>query len=118
MIVLIIGKLNIIYNRLSGENMKNNLENITFDNISLDEYKDDIEKINLMFLKLENDKSVQKAYKKYIKNKKKYECNYNQLKNTNNYDNIIQKNDIKVKFEKNKSSYNISSFSNGAGELI
>lgn len=40
------------------ENIENNIENIKFDNILLDEYKEDIEKINLIFIKLENDKSV------------------------------------------------------------
>ena len=47
------------------------IEDITFDDDLLIEYKEEIEEINNMCQELDNDKSFQRMYKKYLKKREK-----------------------------------------------
>lgn len=54
------------------------IDDIIFDDSILVDYDDEIIQINQMFERLENSKSLQKAYKKFLKSRQKA-TNYNTI---------------------------------------
>lgn len=76
------------------------LEEITFDDDLLIEYKQEIEEINNMCEELDNDKSFQRMYKKYLKAKKKRNFNYNKLNNSVSCKKEISNNILKTSVSK------------------
>lgn len=62
-------------------------KNISFDNISLDEFKNEIDNINNMFKNLMKDKKIKKTYNKILKLKEKEnkKITYNCIKNYKGY---------------------------------
>lgn len=50
--------------------MNKHIENISFNDISLDEFKDEIDNINNLFENLMKDKKIKKIYNKIIKLRK------------------------------------------------
>ncbi len=61
-----------------GDKMKK-IEEVVFDKDLSIKYKNEIEEINNLCKELDNDKSIQRLYKKYLKTKKKRKFNYNKF---------------------------------------
>ena len=57
------------------------IDKITFDDNLLDDYQNEIDRINKKIDQLNHDKSFQKLYKKYLETKNNIEVHYNKINN-------------------------------------
>lgn len=90
--------------------MTKKFENFSFDNISLDEFKDDIDDINNMFNDLMNDRKIKKIYNKVKKIRDKENeikrVTYNRVNDCNGFDLKIFKNrEIKLNRDSKVTEY-------------
>lgn len=65
------------------------MKDITFDEDLLEKYQSEIENINKKIEQLNNSKSFQKLYKKYLKTKESIEFHYNKINDDINSYKII-----------------------------
>ena len=80
------------------------IEEIVFNENLSGKYKNEIEEINDLCEKLDNDKSIQRLYKKYLKTKKKRKFNYNEFDTTLTNKREISNSSLKMKVS-NKENY-------------
>ena len=82
--------------------MTKKFENFSFNKLSLDEFKEDVDKINNMFDELMKDKKIKKIYKKMQKLEEKdiKKISYNHINYDSGFDLKIMKNK-KIKLNNN-----------------
>lgn len=90
--------------------MSRKFENFSFDNISLDEFKEDIDDINNMFNDLMNDRKIKKIYNKVKKIRDKenerVRVSYNRVNDCNGFELKVFKNrEIKLKSDSKIAEY-------------
>lgn len=109
--------LNILF-RKGNDNMKKNIEDITFDDSLLEKYKEENEKITMLCKKLDKNKKLQKQYNEYLKTKENElsEINYlekgeyNSVKEELYNERLIEKEifSFKLNFKEQKSINNFN----------